>query len=215
MSVKSAGNDASYRWYFDGSKPDPENYIRDESIEDANFPGYTLPHVYDTDFKKCYELADADINGYFNTEVIKVRHSADLSAGLYPAFRAAADFATEAGGPAQGAFTSGWYLPSNGQWLDFLRNIVGANLNSDNVMGEDEGDFYWTNNVDVPALLNAAMSAIPDEDKTAYPDYDYFWTSSAATRSWARRVYINNLGQMGCQYDAKNYSIRVRCAFAF
>ena len=216
MSVKSAGNNATYRWYYNSSLPSPDAYTRDESIEDPNYPGYYLPNIFDEDYKKCYALADADINGYFNTEVIKVRRAADLAAGLYPAFKAAADFSAEAGGPEPGVFTSGWYLPSNGQWFDFLRNIAGAKLGADNLNDWGDGDLFWENNGDVPALLNAAMAAIADGDKTAYiSDYDWFWTSSAASPSWARYVYIVDVGDVLCLWRHKNGSYRVRCAFAF
>ncbi len=215
MSVKSAGNDATYRWYYYGSKPAPDDYMRDESIEDANYPGYTLPNIFDADYAKCYGLADADINGYFNTEVIKVRRASDLESGRYPAFKAAADFATEAGGPEPGAFTSGWYLPSNGQWFDFLRNVAGANLGEGNLIDWGDGDFRWENNGDVPALLNAAMSAIPDGDKSVYASGNWFWTSSAATPAWARGVGMYGNGGVTCRGDDKGNGGRVRCAFAF
>ena len=217
MSVKSAGDNSLYRWHYDNSLPTPDAYTRDESIEDPNYPGYYLPNIFDEDYKKCYALADADINGYFNTEVIKVRRAADLSAGLYPAFKAAADFSAEAGGPEPGVFTSGWYMPSNGQCFDFLRNIAGAKLGADNLKDwGSTGDFFWENNGDVPALLNAAMSAIPNGDKTAYiSGWDNFWTSSAASAVWGRRVNFGHTGNINSSWYFKDYSDRVRCAFAF
>ena len=79
----------SMKW-FDDYPAGKDDGNRDESVEDPDFPGMYLPFITDVkDYKKSYELNNADINGYWNNVVIRTRRAEDMKKGWYPAFSTA------------------------------------------------------------------------------------------------------------------------------
>ena len=170
-----------------------------------------IPNVMD------YVSCNADINGYYYNQQIRSGRDTDYSLGLYPAFMAAEDFAEEAAGPAEGTKTTGWYLPSVGQWFDVLRNLGGINVDDGDgsYMVMSSTDFMWMDVGDVPQALNDMMENVPDESKVLYNAGDV-WTSSAVSQSHARSLFLDNFGFLrGSAKSKTSSSGQVRCVLAF
>lgn len=197
-------------WYFDKAA---DNWIRDESEEDPAYPGMYLPNIIDNDCVKCFELADADINGYANNRIIQTRWSEDFIAGWYPAFSNVADFENTVS--VQDAVTSWWYLPSNGQWFDILRNLGGAELTSDGVHDYGGGDFYFNDLGELMNTLNASISKVAEAEKTPFSLADSYWTSSPCAENAARILYFYADGYAYCCLYGKNGACQARAVLSF
>lgn len=158
-----------------------------------------------------------DISGMANSHLMKEKYG---SFDKFPAFKAAEDYNKTCPVPN----TTGWYLPTVGQWWDILQYLswVPAFASSNNQTDiEKEVDKYYkffryrnagnvtdrtsvTNSLD---YLNAWMSKIPDTDKDdfPYPEYHndgqnkhtfyYFWSSSEQS----------NMNAWACEICRENY----------
>lgn len=179
----------------------------DDSVEDPNFPGQYLPLIQDrTDASKSYEINNSDINGYSNTEILRARRSNEISLGYYPTMAAIENLNKSVAVTANS--TTGWYLPSAGQMLDFMRNIGGAKVSAEVVehlsTSSELGDFSFGENSspNLVANLDKAMSKIKADEKSLYADSRFaVWTSSYASlyhaqadrmMPGAREIVFNN-----------------------
>ena len=153
----------------------------------------------------------SDISGYGNCEHIRSKYG---NFDDYPAFKAADDYNTTCPIPAT---TTGWYLPSSGQWWDILQNLGGCPALADVTQqtSPDTSDFAWLNQGNVPAALNGWMKAIADEDKDTFKDgINSFWSSSEWNYSAAREWFFYK--SVNCFRIQKNTSnINVRPVLAF
>lgn len=166
-----------------------------------------------SDFVSC----DTDIDGYYYNQQIRNVRRDDFEFGMYPAFSEAADFASEAGGPEEGAGTTGWYMPSVGQWFDVLRNIAGINVDDDDesYMSMSQTEFIWTSVADVPEALNNAMINVPAGSKVLYTS-DYVLTSSGVSQTQSRALFLDSFGFLQCSMVSKTASAgTIRCVLAF
>lgn len=187
-----------------------------DNIEDPNFPGQYLPLIQDrTDTSKSYEINNNDINGYSNTEILRARRSNEISLGYYPVVTAIENLNNSVAVDAN--TTTGWYLPSAGQMLDFMRNIGGAKVSADVVehlsTSSELGDFSFGENSspNLVANLDNAMSKIKAEEKSLYADSRFaVWTSSYASLyhaqtdrmvPGAREIVFNNDFLFVMSYD--------------
>lgn len=119
------------------------------------------------------------------------RYLVEQGAGFYPAADAAVSYNVDA--PEN---SSGWYLPSSGQWYDIVVNLGGLDSQMP-VTGKTEG--YWNKASDV----NSSVRNINDHLKVAGTDlyepisvpsgdYLWFWTSSESGDSQAYAIFFDN-----------------------
>lgn len=114
----------------------------------------------------------SDISGYGNCESIR---SLEGNFDKYPALQAVDGYNTTCPVPTT---TTGWYLPSSGQWWDILQNLGGCPALADGYQqtSSDINEFFWSNQGNVPDALNKWMWGIDGWDKFSY--YHQFWSSS-------------------------------------
>lgn len=156
----------------------------DDSVEDAAFPGMTLPVLqHTTSEEESYAVNQADINGYVYTKAIMTRRKADMAKGAYQAFNAIEAFNTSKPLPAS---TTGWYMPSVGQMLDVMRGLTDIDINP-SVIVETTGAVIDRRDFGIdPALttsltskLDAKMAKISSTEKDTYTSSDKsIWTST-------------------------------------
>lgn len=157
----------------------------------------------------------------FQTDKDGLSHTSYLleqNPNLFPAAKAAVDYSEPC--PAG---SSGWYLPSSGQWYDICVNLGGLSAEMPRG-GKSEG--YWNGLNDCNtslATINSYMSLAGqnnyDPIKVASGDYLWFWTSSESSESQAYVIFFDN-DQLVVEIAGyfKNYdfsSNRVRSVIAF
>ncbi len=154
-----------------------------------------------------------DMNGLTHTEVLE-------SKGIenFPAAKAALEYTA----PVPPT-SSGWYLPSSGQWYEICVNLGGLNPEMPR-LGETEG--YWNGMQDCSnslMMINEYLSltGTGNYDRITVPagDYQWFWTSSEMSTEQAYVIFFDN-DQLVVEIAGyfKNYSFasnRVRAVLAF
>lgn len=131
----------------------------------------------------------------------------------YPAFRAACvEFAEKVPAPAK---TTGWYLPSFGQWWDIFTNISGANLSS---LVSDKSNSIYFNNTDMSGRLNAnaSLQQIADDKKNRFETARYISSTEVSDTqycSWAQ-LFVGSQA-LDFSRTSKNTSAYVRAVLAF
>lgn len=115
--------------------------------------------------------------------------------------------------------TSGWFLPSVGQWWDICQNLGGVA-----VLGETEeqnsrasGSLFWYGQKGICDKLNAWMQNIHPAEKHLFKHpFDLYWTSSDYDHRRVRYVaLINDYGYLYMEWGDKPYRHHVRCVLAF
>ena len=159
--------------------------------------------------KQLYE----DISGYANNKhILSNRGSFDD----YPAFKSAEEYGVQA--PAT---TTGWFLPSSGQWWDILQNLGSCHAlaqsdqqNSSSTEDPNDG-FVWGNTGNVAAALNGWMSEIAAEGKSTFDGSMWFWSSSEYSKDLSLCWNINTYGWLKSRYTSKKFWGHVRPILAF
>lgn len=152
--------------------------------------------------------AYSDISGYSNCQKIK-----EKGLDSYPAFKAAENFGQTVKAPEK---TTGWYLPSAGQWWDILQNLADcASLADSGTQNSDSRTGYTGRDQNVPAKLNERMKDISGGNKDDF-NSQTFWSSSQystySAQAWQLYATTN---AYACKYETKNKKIVVRCVLAF
>lgn len=156
-----------------------------------------------------------DLSGYSNSNHIWTTYSGSL--GSYPAFQKAKEYTTTL---PEGK-TSGWFLPSIGQWIDILANLGGKSFKegTSESITNTSGDMYISNAAESAAdKIDENLDKVGDDyvDKINYTGISiYFWPSSEYSSSSARGVLFNSSGYLYLNWHNKNNSCRVRCVLAF
>ena len=161
------------------------------------------PYGQDEGLTKCNTKADNynDISGYGNCEHIRTcRGNFDD----YLAFKAADGYNTTC--PVS-ATTTGWYLPSSGQWWDIMQNLGGcpALAKLDEQTSSQSGDFTWSDQGDVLAALNAWMEKIATGSKDNFRNNDWIWSSSEYSDSFVRYWSVFSDGRVECDWRALRF----------
>lgn len=205
MATKTVQNDNYFAWY------------NNNGVSSRDETEIGMVSTYDDDPYKAFELSDADINGYAKTKALREQRPEDYEAGYYEAFKAAADFRNEVGGPSESLNTTGWYMPSCGQVFDILRNLGGVTLNdSDGFIGSNLASFYWDGIGPVVTNLNQAMSNVSEENKNDFKNSGYYWTSSYCLDDEARYYGVIDFGSnVMCVSTYKSDILHVRSILAF
>ena len=156
----------------------------------------------------------SDISGYGNCESIR---SLEGNFDKYPALQAVDGYNTTCPVPTT---TTGWYLPSSGQWWDILQNLGGCPALADGYQqtSSDINEFFWSNQGNVPDALNKWMRGIDawgdGWDKFAY--YHQFWSSSKFKGNTMRYWVANSDdGWISCRWGNVNFQLYVRPVLAF
>ena len=173
------------------------------------------------DVKDCWSKSEiySDISGLHN--YTKILDHANSIGGIeaYPAFEAVEKwndmYSINEYRPPRN--TTGWFIPSSGQWWDILQNLGGCPAMADKGQqtSSDSGDFSWLGQGDVPAALNAWMNKIAADSKNDFTTGDRFWSSSELNQFRARNWNVYSSDYVRCGYDYKEWSNAVRPVLAF
>lgn len=158
-----------------------------------------------------------NIDGYGETHwILNTYKDGDALLNTYTAFYHASRYGTAEGQTSQYAApntTTGWFIPSMGQWWDILSNLGGINLT--NYQGSDKS---------YESISGAAQTAVDNMNKylgkikgiTMFSTGTYFWSSSEYSSDRACDVNFYSSGYLSLLNDTKSYSrSKVRCVFAF
>lgn len=161
----------------------------------------------------------ADVDGYGETHWIINTYGSNATTLLntYAAFYHANRYGTTDGGTSQYApatHTTGWFIPSMGQWWDILSNLGGVNLD------EYKNDTFKNGVLNIPGAtttidnINKYLQKIKDAKSFSTPDVN-FWSSSENNGTYACNMYSSN-GLLCLHYRTKDFGQPyVRCIFAF
>ncbi len=165
--------------------------------------------------KDCFQA----ISGLGNYERIRIkRFDHGLNKEAYPAFTLARIFqAIDSLDAPQN--TSGWILPSAGQWWDIWQNLGGVSIlrQPEEQNSRASNAFFWYGQKGICDKLNAWMQKIAPADKHLFTTpFDLYWTSSEYDKRDARYVaMINDYGYLYMQCTSKTAYHYVRCILAF
>ena len=155
-----------------------------------------------------------NVDGYGETQWILNNHSSSLQ-NTYTAFYAAKYYGTEASSTSQYAApanTTGWFIPSMGQWWDILSNLGGIDLRS-----------YRENTSPSTTIPGVVTTVVGNMNKyltrisgaTAFTS-TWFLSSSEYSSTGACYVIFSSNGGLYLDYVGKyNGGLKVRCSFAF
>lgn len=173
------------------------------------------------DVKDCWSKSEiySDISGLHN--YTKILDHANSIGGIeaYPAFEAVEKwndmYSINEYRPPRN--TTGWFIPSSGQWWDILQNLGGCPAMADKGQqtSSDYGDFRWLGQGDVPAALNAWMNKIAADSKNDFTTGDRFWSSSELNQFRARNWNVYSSDYVCCDFVYKKWSNAVRPVLAF
>lgn len=173
------------------------------------------------DVKDCGSKSEiySDISGLHN--YTKILDHANSIGGIeaYPAFEAVEKwndmYSINEYRPPRN--TTGWFIPSSGQWWDILQNLGGCPAMADKGQqtSSDYGDFRWLGQGDVPAALNAWMNKIAADSKNDFTTGDRFWSSSELNQFRARNWNVYSSDYVCCDFVYKKWSNAVRPVLAF
>lgn len=190
------------------------------SLSNVNNPSeyqwsrYTDRYAQKVHYGMDYTKAIKYRNGYDETHHI-VDNTSYVYAD-YPAFFATVNW-TPTYNPDK-EYTSGWFLPSIGQWYEFLMKLGRPN----NLNVQNNGSYlFWPGTIGtVKNNLNAYVNAVKPYTNNVQTFYDYnhdrYWTSTESDSYYSLDAYFWDQGMIF--YDReyhKGYSFRVRPCIAF
>ncbi|MDY3068155.1 MAG: fimbrillin family protein [Parabacteroides sp.] len=152
----------------------------------------------------------ADISGLQNYNEVK-KYDSDFSA--FPAFAAAETYNTTV--KVSSLKTTGWFLPSIGQWWDILANLGNSDFSNSN--GSTTGDIGWGDYQGSKAVsaINVHLNKIGGGNVNQISSGTEYWTSSEYDSSNARNVNFYSNGALCLFCTSKGSGYRVRCVLAF
>jgi hypothetical protein len=164
-------------------------------------------------------LEESDMDGYSHCQTIKSKSV--YSQTTYPPFYYALNYGTASIGGTKYAApssTSGWYLPSEGQWYTIIKKLGGIARAVD-VNNTTWG--YWNNNAafTVATAINTYLSPVDGETIACNSSIgQWFWSSSEGSASNACGMGFGSDGILDLGYNPKSNTsdiTRVRAVFAF
>ncbi|MDE6248226.1 MAG: fimbrillin family protein [Paramuribaculum sp.] len=185
-----------------------------------------IPGIIGDRLSSLYSKANADISGYKVCKTILERRTDDIfNRGNYKAI-------TDARALAAPSTSTGWFIPSGGQWFDMLRNFIGMDFSdkspfyfeSNEMEDKDYSHFDWQidynldfiaeYNEDFVERINVVFSRVPSSDCTLFSQNDNFITSTLAD---AGNMYYTVLYPKYVTYRrvSKAYWIKARPVLAF
>jgi hypothetical protein len=165
-------------------------------------------------------LMESDMNGYSHCQTIISKAGSSLSSTYYSPFYYASTYGTATVGGTKYAApsgTSGWYLPSEGQWYAIIKNLGGITrtLDVDNTVAG-----YWTNvSITAATSINAYLSAASGETIDCNSSTTrWFWSSSECSALNACTMYFGSNGNLALYATTKSFveaNSRVRAVLTF
>lgn len=117
------------------------------------------------------------------------------------------------------ANTSGWFLPSIGQWWDICQNLGGVTIlgKPEEQTSRASASLFWYGQKGICDKLNAWMQHINPADRHLFKHpVDLYWTSSEYDHRRVRYVALdNNYGYLYMEWGDRPYRHYVRCVLAF
>lgn len=160
-----------------------------------------------------------NVDGYGETHWIINKYGKNGNTALqntYTAFYHANRYGTTDSGTAQYAApanTTGWFIPSMGQWWDILSNLGGIKLDK---YKDDTGSSTSISGAANTAVTNMNTYLQKINGATTFSTDTYFWSSSECSGNDACYVDFGSLGNLYLSNRSKRASDRrVRCSFAF
>ena len=166
---------------------------------------------------KVYKMYN-NVDGYGETHWIIDTYENDGTAlpDTYAAFYHASRYGTAESSTEQYAApsnTTGWFLPSMGQWWDILSNLGGIDLTS---YQDDTNDYTFIPGDAPIAVANMNRYLQKISGATPFSTSTWFWSSSEYYGDCACTVLFNHYGHLYLFWNFKYDSLtRVRCSFAF
>jgi hypothetical protein len=170
-------------------------------------------------------LMESDMDGYTHSQTIK--NKSGYSSTNYPAFYYALNYGTASVGGTKYAApsnSSGWYLPSQGQWYFILTKIGGINMPLDNGIASS-GTGYWKNpaSFNAAAAINVYLSSVTGSDQIDCNSSNarWFWSSSEWGYNSACIINFSSNSYDGYLYlnlttkTTANIDNRIRSVIAF
>ena len=162
-------------------------------------------------------LMESDMDGYSHSQTIKSKPV--YSQTTYPPFYYALNYGTASIGGTKYAApsgTSGWYLPSQGQWYLIIKNLGGITR----AMDTNNGSWGFWNNASTTtaaATINTYLNPVSGETidctSTTGP---CFWSSSEWSSSVVCATNFGNTNYVSLGYSNKSDTgIKVRTVLAF
>ena len=154
---------------------------------------------------RTWQTRSSDMDGYTNTTYL---NSTDYPAG----YAAKTTYASQVTAPSN---TSGWFLPSNGQWYYILVNLGGMSAIPDKVYGWSSGSSTAASN------LNSKLHKVGSGNYDAFfsdtsSDELYFSSSELSSNDAYRAYFISDGGMDFASYtNSKSDANRVRAVLAF
>jgi len=166
-------------------------------------------------------LMESDMDGYSHCQTIKTKAGSSLNSSYYSPFYYALNYGTASIGGTKYAApsgTSGWYLPSEGQWYMIIKNLGGITR----VVDVDSSNYgTWTSNAAFTAAtaINTYLSLVSGETIDCSSSAQrWFWSSSEQSASLSCVMDFYNSGNLGMDRATKSNADtnnRVRAVFAF
>ena len=160
-----------------------------------------------------------NVDGYAETHWIIDTYGRDGNTALkntYTAFYHASRYGTAKSSTGKyyaPSKTTGWFIPSMGQWWDILSNLGKIDLTS---YRDDAGSSTYIPHAAPTVVANMNRYLEKISDATPFSTDTWFWSSSEYDGRNACSVSFDSLGNLYLYYDFKrtNYNM-VRCSFAF
>lgn len=159
-----------------------------------------------------------NVDGYAETQWIINAYNNDGTTlqNTYSAFYHASRYGTAEDGTAQYAApanTTGWFIPSMGQWWDILSNLGGIDLSSYRSLSDGSKSISGAAPIAI-SNMNTYLNKI--SGATQFKEGTYFLSSSEYSSSFACNVLFNSNGYLTLNYYYKDSSfIKVRFSLAF
>ena len=173
------------------------------------------PFKADTD--KLYKMYD-NVDGYGETHWIIDTYGRSGNTALqntYTAFYHASRYGTAESSTEKYAApsnTTGWFIPSMGQWWDILSNLGSVNLTGYQSSQENSKYIDGAGRIAVDNM-NRYLEKI--SGATQFSTGTYFWSSSEYDGYRACYVNFDSRGSLDLGWRIKASSSRVLCSFAF
>ena len=169
---------------------------------------------------------ETELDGYTHCQTIKTKAGSNLSSN-YPAIYYALNYSAYTAPSG----TSGWYLPSSGQWYQIITNLGGISTGTTPTQATDSGSgllyWYYSGGASTASSgINSYLSKVVSGGNLidwSYSSSDWttgrwYWCSSERSGSCGCAMSFRYDGNLGLGFTPKpntNSSNRVRSVFAF
>lgn len=137
----------------------------------------------------------------------------------YNAFRYAKEFSNQVKAPVN---TTGWFLPSIGQWWDIFRNLGECSFLDSESVKNDKLNIVWkplpNNKNDLIKKLNTQLKKVGDNYVDVFGDrtFDALWSSSEFSYDFAICISFTEAElNINAKKKTEGRDSRVRCILAF